>query len=119
MDIPQKKARAVSLFDVPPSIAEGCGVKEVGLVQITAEEEKLCFKRAKGDHAATAMELAKMALVEVDGKTLSSHDGSIDTFWKECDPRLRQLVITAYVELHAAPEEAQDAFLKSRRTRVA
>jgi hypothetical protein len=119
VDIPQKKARAVSLFDVPLSIANVCGVKEVGLVQLTSDEELLCFKRAKGDNARIALELAKSSLVEADGKVLASHDGTIDTFWKDCDPKLRQLVITAYVELHAAPEEDQDAFLKSRRTRVA
>lgn len=119
MDIPQKKPRAVNLFDVPATIAEESGVKEVGLVQLTSDEELLCFKRAKGENAKLAMELSKMALVEVDGKALNSHDGSIDTFWKDADPKLRQLVLTAYAELHAAPEEEQAAFLKSRRTRVA
>lgn len=119
MDIPQKAPRAVNLFDVPQSIAEASGVKEVGLVQLTSDEELLCFKRAKGDNAKLAMELSKSALVEADGKPLTAHDGSVDTFWKNADPKLRQLVLSAYAELHAAPEEEQAAFLKSRRTRVA
>jgi hypothetical protein len=119
MEAPQKKIRAVSLFDIPPTITEVCGVKEVGMVTLTADEELLCFKRAKGDNAKLAMELSKTSLVEADGKVLSQSDGSVDTFWKDCDPKLRQLILTAYAELHAAPEEEQAAFLKSRRTRVA
>lgn len=119
MEAPQKKTRPVSLFDVPESVASISGVKEVGMVTLTADEELLCFKRAKGDNAKLAMELSKTALVEADGKPLAQSDGTVDTFWKDCDPKLRQLVLTAYAELHAAPEEDQAAFLKSRRTRVA
>jgi len=119
MEAPQKKTRAVNLFDIPPSVAEASGIKEVGMVTLTAEEELLCFKRAKSDNAKLASELCKTALVEADGKTLAQADGTVDTFWKDCDPKLRQLILTAYAELHAAPEEDQQAFLKSRRTRVA
>ena len=119
MEAPQKKTRAVNLFDVPEAVAAVSGVKEVGLVTLTAEEELTCFKRAKGDNAKLAMELSKTALVEADGKPLAQADGTVDTFWKDCEPKLRQLVLTAYAELHAAGEEDQQAFLKSRRTRVA
>jgi hypothetical protein len=119
MEMPQKKPRAVNLFDVPPEVAAASGVKEVGLVQLTTEEELLCFKRAKGDNAKLAMELSKAALVEADGKPLQSHDGSVDTFWKDAEPRLRQLILTAYADLHSAKEDDQKDFLASRRTRVA
>ena len=119
MEAPQKKTRAVNLFEVPESIAATSGVKEVGMVTLTAQEELDCFKRAKGENAKLASELCKTALVEADGKPLAQADGTVDTFWKELDPKLRQLVLSAYTELHAAPEEDQASFLKSRKTRVA
>lgn len=119
MEVPQKKTRAVNLFDVPSALAEQCGVKEIGMVTLAPDEEVLCYKRAKGDNGRLAMELAKTALVEADGKVLAQADGTVDTFWNSLDPRLRQLVLTAYTELHAAPEEDQQSFLKSRKLRVA
>ena len=113
-----KPIRLVNLFDISSSLAEQTGIHQVGLQTLTGDEELLCFKKAKGENAKLATELAKTALVEADGKKLSLADGTVDTFWKELDPRLRQLVLTAYTELHAAKEEDTDSFLKSRKVRV-
>lgn len=119
----QKKSRNVNVYTVPESIASETGVNEVGMVQLTTEEELLCFKRAKGDNARLASELSKTSLVEAmcgeERKALSLSDGTADTFWKDVDPKLRQLIMGAYAELHAAPEEDQEAFLKSRKIRAA
>jgi len=119
MEAPAKKSRPVNLFDVPESIVAICGVKEVGLIALTGDEELLCHKKAKGENAKLANELTKMALVEADGKPLSSHDGTVDTFWGNADPKLRQLILGAYAEIHGTDEEEQKDFLKTRRTRVA
>lgn len=113
-----RKGRLVVLFDVPPSIAEAAGVRELGFVTLTADEELLCFQRARGNSARLAAELAKASLVEADGAPLSGADGTVDAFFSRADPRLRQLVLTAYTELHAASQEDADAFLKSRKTRA-
>jgi hypothetical protein len=114
-----KKVRPVNLFTVPEAIAAVSGVAEVGMVTITGEEELNCFKLANKDNAKLASELSKAALVEVDGKPLSSQDGSVDSFWMEAHPKLRQLILTAYAELHATEEEDQKSFLKSKKVRVA
>jgi hypothetical protein len=114
----QAKTRVVNLFEVPESIQATAGVAEIGMVTLTSDEELTCYKKAKGDSAKLATELAKTALVEADGKKLSPGDGTVDTFWKDLDPKLRQLVLTAYADLHAAPEEDQESFLKSRKQKV-
>jgi hypothetical protein len=111
--------RPVYLYEVPPQLAQESGVAQVGLVTLSADEELTCFKRARNDSAKMATELSMAALVEADGKKLSGTDGSVDSFWKNLDPRVRQLVMTAYGELHAAKEEDQQSFLKSRTVRVA
>ena len=111
-------SRLVNVFDVPPKLAAQTGVSSLGMVTLTADEELLCFKRARGSNAQLAAELAKAALVEADGKPLAGSDGSVDSFFQKADPRLRQLILAAYTELHAADAEDAEAFLKSRKTRV-
>jgi len=113
-----KKDRPVHLFEVPERLADETNVKEVGLITLTADEELMCFKRASGNNAKLATELAKASLYEVDGKKLSAGDGSVDSFWKDMDPRLRQLVLTAYTEIHAAKEDDVASFLTSRKLRA-
>lgn len=114
----EKKQRPIHVFDLPEKLAEEVGTSQVGLVTLTADEELMCFKRAQGISAQLAMELGKASLVLADGNALSVTDGTVDTFWKGMDPRLRQLVLTAYTEIHAAKEEDQASFLKSRKLRA-
>jgi hypothetical protein len=110
--------RPVNLFDVPQPLAGELGIGEVGLVTLTSDEELQCYARGKTNSAKLAAELAKASLVEVNGEKVGLADGSVDTAWGKMDPRLRQLVLTAYTEIHAAKEEDTATFLKSRRVRV-
>lgn len=113
-----KKSRAVNVYDVPAKLAEATEVSSVGLVALTAEEELQAWKRSRGENARLATELAKACLVEASGKPLSAADGSLDSFWAGLDPRLRQLILTAYADLHAATEDDQKSFLTSRKVKV-
>jgi hypothetical protein len=113
-----RKQREVNVFDVPPDIALSSGISTVGLVTLTSDDELACWTRAKNSNAKLATELAKTSLVEADGKPLSLGDGTVDSFWGGLDPKLRQLIMGAYTELHAASDEAQASFLKSRRVKV-
>lgn len=114
-----KRARAVNVYDVPAALAAATEVESVGMVTLTADEELQAWKRSRGENARLATELAKASLVEANGKKLSATDGSLDTFWGNLDPRLRQLVLTAYADLHAATEDDQKSFLASRKVKVA
>lgn len=117
MQLP-KVARPVHLFTVPSKLAAEVGVHEVGLITLSADEELQAYQRGKKDSAKIAAELAKAALVEVDGKPMTVNDGSADTLWRTIDPRVRQLVLTAYAEIHGAEEADQESFLKSRKVRA-
>jgi hypothetical protein len=118
----KKNTREVNTYDVPPSVAEASGITQVGLITLTADEELLCYKKSRGDNARLAAELAKACLVEatVNGEVrqLASEDATVDTFFKDCDPRIRQLLLQAYADLHAAEPEDTESFLKSRKLRV-
>lgn len=112
---PQKAPRTINTFDMPPNIGS---VKSVGMVTLTADEELAAWKSAKGDNAALAQALAKASLVEVDGQPVKRADGSLDIAWKGLTPQERQLVLSAYAELHKVEEDDVDSFLKSRKVVV-
>jgi len=108
--------RPVHVFDVPRVVDSEH--KNVGLIELTADEELVATKRSHGDTMRLAYELAKQSLVEVNGQPVSAADGSVDAAFNKMTPKLRQLVLGAYAELHAPPEEASQAFFKSRKVRV-
>jgi len=113
-----KVKRAVHTFDVPKKLAAEVGHDQVGLQELTSEEELLAFRRSKGDKGALTAELVKASIVEADGKKLSAGDGSVDTFWNGLHPKLRALVMEAYSSIHSAAEEDEQSFLGSRKVRV-
>lgn len=113
------KNRVTYYYDVPPELAARTGVAEVGLVKLTANEELVCSERAK-TNAALGAELVKESLRYVDGKPLRTSDGSADGWWMDpkADPELRNLVASAYADLHNPKPEVVQTFLKSRRAKV-
>jgi len=108
--------RSVSTYDLPKEVSDS--IRSVGLVELTTEEELMAAKRAHGDPMRLAYELAKQSLVEVNGSQVSLGDGTSDKAWGAMGPMVRNLVLTAYAELHAAPEEATKLFLRSRKVRL-
>ena len=116
--LPSKPSRPVYVYDVPTTLGEG-GIETVGLVQLTAREEMMAAKRAGSDAIKLVYEQVKQALVEVNGEKVGLADGSADTAFDKMNPMVRNLVMTAFAQLHTPPEEATVGFLQSRIVRVA
>lgn len=109
--------RVIHTFKIPETLASH-GVKEIGLVELTMEEELLATRRSRGDAVRLAYEYAKECLRVVDGKTVRTVDGSADKVWGALHPKVRQLVIRAYGVLHQPKMEEDSAFLESHEVRV-
>lgn len=109
--------RAVHIFKIPESLAQH-GVSEIGLVEMTMEEELLATRRSRGDAVRLAYEYAKECLRVVDGKVIRTSDGSADRAWASLHPKVRQLVIRAYGVMHQPKAEEDSAFLESHEVRV-
>lgn len=109
--------RVIHSFKIPESLAS-YGVKEIGLVELTMEEELLATRRSRGDAVRLAYEYAKECLRVVDGKTVRTIDGSADKVWSAMHPKVRQLVIRAYGLLHQPKAEEDSAFLESHEIKV-
>jgi len=111
------KDRVIHTFKIPETLATH-GVKEIGLVELTMEEELLATRRSRGDAVRLAYEYAKECLRVVDGKTVRTTDGSADKMWNALHPKVRQLVIRAYGVLHQPKMEEDAAFLESHEAKV-
>ena len=114
---PQAVPREVHIFDFP---AEFHGeAKTVGMVLLTANEELQASARSRGDSFRLAYELAKASLYEVDGRRVGVEDGSVDEAWTKFSPKVRQLLLSAYSDMHTVDEKQVVApFLKTRRVKV-
>lgn len=113
--------RVLYTFTVPPKLAAETGVKTLGLVELTAGEMELATARAGENKLAMGHELAKECLRAVDGKFVSTGDGSADAWWGSTESgysKLRALVFTAYAKLHNPEATDAAAFLESQTARV-
>lgn len=110
--------RVVHTFDMPERIARLTGIKSVGLVELTAEEEMEATKEGGMSAAKTGWSLIRMSLKEVNGRKVYAHDLSQDKAWEQMGPVGRTLVTTAYGELNNPVGDETATFLKSRRTTV-
>lgn len=111
------KNRLTYYYDVPEALAERTGIKELGLVKLLASEEVTAAKRA-GASADMALELVKESLRRVNGKPVTTADGTVDVEIERMDPEVRGLLASAYNELHNAKNEDVKSFLASRRAKV-
>ena len=115
-------ARVIYWYDIPPRIAATTGVAKIGMVELYTFEELMATNRAPfGNVSALSQELAKEAIRFVNDEKVNSGDGSVDRFWasqKQNMARLRQLVTTAYGEIHNPDQGETKVFLQSRREAV-
>ena len=109
-------ARPIHRFTIPEALANG--IAEVGMVQLTSNEELRATKRARNDAHSMVYELAKQSLVEVNGAPVKEADGSADTAWASMQPKVRTLVMAAFGELHTPEEDDLKDFLKSQQVTV-
>lgn len=117
-------ARPLNLFNVPAALSKETGVLQIGLVALTPQEEMDGFQRAggAGRPAALAAQQVMASLREVTTakgrQALSLADGTADSFWSQADPRIRNLAMLAFTDVHHVKEEDEASFLQSRQVRV-
>lgn len=108
--------RTVHRFKVPASIPGE--VREIGMVELTANDELQVEQRCKGAPDKRAHEMAKQALVEVNSRAVSIADGSVHNAWNDLHPKVRTLVASAWVRLHLADDNEVESFFGSRTSHL-
>lgn len=109
---PQKRVEQIWTFNVPKKLSDVTGIKSIGIVEMRVEDEVMATRRANGDRARLAWELALQALVRANGKEVSIADGSADIVFNK-HPKLRNLIVTAYGQVHQPEEDEAKDFLGS------
>ena len=110
---PSKPERTLHTFTVPKRLANG--ITSVGMVELTPNEELRATKRAGDDTIKLAYELAKQALVQINGEPVSEADSTVDKVWDhDMSSAVRHLVITAYGKVNAPEKEDIADFLNSQ-----
>jgi predicted outer membrane protein len=109
-------SRTINVFDVPTEIAQGeMIVESFGLIENNSSEEIEAAKLSRNDPFMLSMELIKQALREINGKAVSLADGSVETALNKMGAQVRQLVMSAYQDIHSVPEVLNKSFLKTRK----
>jgi len=109
--------RPLHVFRVP-EVLHHYGVTELGLVELTLEEELRATQRARNDQIRLAGELAKESLRMVNGQMVKTSDGSAERALAKFHPKVRQLLLQAYSELHTTTRDEAASFLASHEVRV-
>jgi hypothetical protein len=104
--------RPLYTFKIPAKV--GVETQAVSIVQLTAGEEMMAAKRSMGDPVALSYELAKESLRRIDGKPVSTGDGSADSWWENPNnAKARTLVVTAYNQVNSVSRDDNADFLAS------
>ena len=116
-----KQERIIHCFPIPEAYQkclDGSMLKEVGIGELTPEEELMAARRAGGDQIVLAMELAKQSLLEVNGTQCSLGDGTTDIWMSKMQPQVRTLITSAYGTLNTPKSGEVEAFLSKGMAKV-
>lgn len=126
--VPQA-TRAAHIYAIPDSIGrveiDGRHYNLIRLVELTANEELIAINRSGGSPVKIAYELAKESFRAFgDGSTndphkiawkeLRSHDGTVDRAWELMPAKVRNMIVSAYNDIHVAAEAESKSFLSSK-----
>lgn len=114
----QARSRVIYEFDIPEAHLSEEITATIGLVKLNGREEKAASKRSRGDSTQLAYELVKQSMYEVDGRKINRGQHEEEKLWNNMDPILRNLILSAYAELHTPEDDEAENFIKGRREKV-
>ena len=117
----RQQPRMIYWFQVPPRIGEPLGIERIGMVELLTGEELMATKRVGTELVRLGFELAKEAVRFINNEPVNTGDGTADAFWGRPGKgmsKIRQLILTAYGQIHNPETEDVASFLKSLSTTV-
>ncbi len=123
----QLDLRPLHLFFLPAShtglvLPGGEPVRSVAMVELSPHEMRMVIKAASGDTTTVASQKLAHSIVLVncnemggEGKQLTAADGSADKWVERLHPKVFDLLLNAYNNLHMNEVEDVEAFLATRK----
>lgn len=102
-------------FTIPQNLHREGVAKALTMREPSATDEVLAAKTPGGAGAFAAV---KNCIVELDGKKVEQAGVEVEQFWSNCGPKVRSLLMNAYLRLFSADEEETQAFFGSQVTSV-
>jgi len=116
----RKRDRVVFEYELPEELAgqDEYVKKSIGLVKLLMSEEITAAERAAGNQARLAYAWARFSLAEVDGRKLNKGEAEDETILENCDPAIRELILSAYADMSTASDGVSKKFLGSRKIKL-
>lgn len=114
--------RPVFEFDLPEELTvldDPYVKKSFGLVKLRMDDEVKAATGVSGNAAKLSYNMAKAALVEVDGRRLNRAEGEEETVLNHMDPAIRSVIMDAYADLCSVEESVAKKVKASRKIKVA
>jgi hypothetical protein len=115
---PTEAARLIHRWKLPPKLASMAGWKELGIYELTGDEEIMATKRAGGDPVRLSIELVRQSLADKDRKAVSLADGTADTMWSKAPAKVRTLMMSAYAKIHMVSDKESEDFFATQESSV-
>lgn len=118
MDAARPQSRTVYTYTMPAGLAQESGFQSIGMVELTGDEERNATKRVFNEPMRLAQELPIESVRTINGKPVSTADGSAESAWSKMPPKVRSLVTQAYGVLHQPKTSDVQSFLDSVKVQV-
>ena len=109
------RPRTSYTFTVPPSVAGNSNPSTFTLAELSMSQEMQGNKLAEKEGPWAKV---RMSVTHADGKPLDWAGGEIDRLLEHMTPPCRELVLLAFVKVHAPPQDAAESFLASMVTSI-
>lgn len=111
--------KIVREYTIPQSARADGLACVVCLRELTSREEIDASRVGGLDFMKSQYEAVKRAICALDGKPASVADGEVDAFWERCGPKVRALLLKAYIRMSSATEAEDADFFASETVKVA
>lgn len=101
-----------------PMVQDDYVKSSFGLVKLDMDEEIAAAERAGKNGAKLGYLMARIALVEVDGRPVNKADGEDEKILRHTDPAIRELILEMYATISSAPDGVAKKVKASMKVKV-
>ena len=115
------KDTTVTTYTLPKALQRPGLPTQIGMCELSGHEELMAHRVGSGDDARAGVDATKRAIRELDGKAIDGKawkQEDLDTFWESWGPKVRALLLDAYIRMAAPDKGESDSFFASAEVRV-
>lgn len=107
----------VAEYTFPEQIAEACGHRTVGMVPPTWEDEERATQVGGDNSMRTRNQLVRYGVATIDGRAVEQDGPEVQALFAS-DPRVRIMLVQAWLQTSSPSDADMAGFTKSRKVVV-